>query len=680
MSLPASNPHKPNKLIEATSPYLLQHAYNPVNWYPWGDEALTKAKEENKPILVSIGYSACHWCHVMERECFENEEIASIMNKYFINIKVDREERPDIDQIYMDALQSMNIQGGWPMNVFLTKDAKPFYGGTYFPGPNWIHLLTQIQKAYTDQREVIEKSAEEFTRVLNYSEANKYGLEDSNETFSKEDLEIIFPLLEKKFDNKSGGSSNAPKFPMPSTYLFLLRYHHITKNETALKHIKLTLDKMAYGGIYDQIGGGFARYSTDEEWFAPHFEKMLYDNGQLISLYSEAFAATKQQLYKEVVFDTIHFIQREMMSEEGGFYSALDADSEGIEGKFYVWTDEEIDSILKDDSGLFKDYYNVREGGNWEHDYNILNRTLSDLDFVNKHQLNVEEFKTKVSQWKELLLSKRNDRIRPGLDDKILASWNGIMLKGLVDAYRIFDEKLFLELAICNAEFLREKMSAEGKIYHSYKNNQPKIDGYLEDYAFVIQGYIALYQATFDELWLIEAEKLTEYVMDHFYDPVEDLFFFTANNSEKLIARKKELFDNVVPSSNSTMAINLYWLGILLEKNNYSKLAIRMLSKVKKLILAEPSYLANWGSLLTTQIIPTAEVVISGKDYIEYRKKIDQQYHPNLIFAGTKKESNLPLFKGRAASNGDTTIYICYNQTCKLPVKTAEEALEMIES
>ena len=668
----------PNRLINQTSPYLLQHAYNPVEWYPWGEEALKKAKEEDKPIIVSIGYSACHWCHVMERESFENDKIASLMNKLFINIKVDREERPDVDQIYMDALHSMNVQGGWPLNVFLMPDAKPFYGGTYFPPSHWIHLLNQIGVAFKDQREALENSAEEFTRVLNYSEVTKYGLEDKSATFSKEDLNVIFPALEKKFDKHLGGTGQAPKFMMPSIYSFLLRHHHITKNESALQHVKLTLDKMAYGGLYDQTGGGFARYSTDAEWFAPHFEKMLYDNGQLLSLYSEAYAVTQSKLYKDIVYETAEWLRREMTNPEGGFYSALDADSEGIEGKFYIWTDKEIDEILKRDAALFKAYYNVEPHGNWEHDYNILYRRLSDLAFANKNNIPEKELEAKIQDWKRILLEKRNQRIKPGLDDKILTSWNGIALKGLIDAYKVFDEPLFLELAEKNAQFLKNKTQKEDKLFHSYKNGKASIEGYLEDYAFVIQGYISLYQATFNESWLHEAKQLAQYVMDHFYDKEEQMFFFTADNSEKLIARKKEIFDNVIPGSNSVMATNLYWLSIYFEREDYLDIVLSMLAKIKKLLLAEPSYTSNWGSLFTYQVNPTAEIVISGKDVAEYRKQMDKHFLPNKILAGAKDKSSLALLEGRESSNGKTMVYVCYNKTCKLPVDNIKDAIKMI--
>jgi uncharacterized protein len=670
---------KANSLINETSPYLLQHAYNPVNWYPWGNEALEKAKKEDKPVIVSIGYSACHWCHVMEKECFENDEVAKVMNEHFINIKVDREERPDIDQIYMEALQSMSLGGGWPLNVFLTPDAKPFYGGTYFPASHWTNLLEQISKAFQEHRGDLEHSAEEFTKSLNNTDSHKYGLKNNISTFSREELEPIFQKLEAKFDKKAGGPNKAPKFPMPATYMFLLRYYQITKNEQALKHIKLTLDRMAYGGIYDQIGGGFARYSTDAEWFAPHFEKMLYDNGQLLSLYSEAFTLTQNPMYKDIVYETISWLKSEMINPEGGFYSAQDADSEGKEGKFYVWKYEEIRDLLKEDAELFNQYYNVNQEGNWEEGENILFRNLSDEAFANKFKITRETLTKKVKYWKSILKEKRNKRIWPGLDDKILASWNGLMLKGLIDAYRAFDDDEFLKLAEANALFLRDKMRKGDKLYHSYKKGKASIDAYLEDYVFVIDGYIALYEAGFKEEWLTETEKLSVYAIENFYDNEEEMFFFTDNNSEKLIARKKEIFDNVIPASNSAMAVNLYRLGILLDKKTYSEISLKMLSKLKHLVMEEPGFLSNWACLFSYHVRPTAEIAISGKNCEQFRKQIDKIYHPNKILTGTISESSLPLLQDRKAIGEKTMIYVCYNKTCKLPVDNAEAAVKLLE-
>jgi hypothetical protein len=676
------NERKPNRLVSQTSPYLLQHAYNPVDWFPWGAEALQKAKDEDKPIIVSIGYSACHWCHVMERESFENETIAELMNGKFVCIKVDREERPDVDTIYMEAVQAMGERGGWPLNVFLTPDAKPFFGGTYFPPRDWGQLLINVADAYQNQRDQILDSAEQFTEHISLSESFKFRLEGGETTYSQDDLTALFTKLASKFDKAAGGTGKAPKFPMPGIYLFLLRYFHATQSADAHDQLKLTLDRMAFGGIYDQIGGGFARYSVDGEWFAPHFEKMLYDNGQLVSLYTEAYSCLKHDLYKDIVFQTVEFIEREMTSLEGGFYSALDADSEGIEGRFYVWTEEEwrqATANMQFSAGitadLFKEYYHVDPEGNWEHGYNILYRTMRDNEFALLNGLDPIAFEVAHDQFKEAMLRERGKRSRPGLDDKILCSWNGLMLRGLVDAYRVFADDNFLSLALMNARFLKEKMRNGNALWHSYKNGKATIAGYLEDYAFVIDAYIGLYQATFEESWLQEAKVLTGYVVENFYDADEELFYFTDATAEKLIARKKELFDNVIPSSNSAMAKNLYWLGILLDKPYYIELSDKMLSRVKKLITSDPQYLSNWAGLLSCRTKPTAEIAIIGPQADAFRQEIEQMYCPNKVLAGAAHDSDLPLLENREAIGGKTTIYVCYNKTCQLPVHSVKEAM-----
>ncbi|QHT67174.1 thioredoxin domain-containing protein [Rhodocytophaga rosea] len=675
---------EPNKLANETSPYLLQHAYNPVQWYPWGEEALQKAKTEDKPIIVSIGYSACHWCHVMERESFENEQIAKIMNEHFVAIKVDREERPDVDAIYMDAIQAMGIQGGWPLNVFLTPEAKPFYGSTYFPPRNWAQMLLNVAEAYKTNKGQLLESAEQFTEHLGFSDIQKYQLSGGETTYSVEELSSIFSKLAAKFDRSQGGMNKAPKFPMPSIYLFLLRYFKITKDEQALAQVKLTLDKMALGGIYDQIGGGFARYSVDAEWFAPHFEKMLYDNGQLISLYSEAYTCTQHELYKDVVYQTIDFAARELRSEEGGFYSALDADSEGEEGKFYVWTYADWQEALnkielsKIDKKLFETYYHIEPEGNWEHGNNILFRT-DETAFAQANNIDPVQFKKAHHQLKTHMLQERAKRIHPGLDDKILCSWNGLMLKGLVEAYQAFGEPLFLELALQNARFVLEKMRKGNQLYHSYKNGKATITGYLEDYAFVIEGLLALYQATFTEEWLTEARNLTKYVIDNFYDAEEQMFFFTDANAEKLIARKKELFDNVIPSSNSAMAKNLYLLGLLLDKPAWLEISEQMLARAKKIIVSDPQYLSNWAVLLAHRTQPTAEVAIVGPKVEDFRREISTFYFPNKVLTGTTEGSDLPLLEGREAIGSKTTIYVCYNRTCQLPVFSIQEAVKQLQ-
>ncbi|HEX8428607.1 thioredoxin domain-containing protein [Hymenobacter sp.] len=669
-------PASTNRLAQESSPYLLQHAHNPVDWYPWGEEALSRARAEQKPILVSIGYAACHWCHVMERESFEDARVAAIMNEHFVCIKVDREERPDVDQVYMEALQAMGVPGGWPLNVFLNPEAKPFYGGTYFSPGNWKQLLTSIGRAYqTEDRKELDASAEQFAQALQASELEKYRIPASAEGFSTDEFKLLLYNLADKFDRELGGMNRSPKFPMPSIWRFLLRTYQLSGSRRVLAQTNLTLREMAWGGLYDQVGGGFARYSTDAKWLVPHFEKMLYDNGQLVSLYAEAYQVTHDDLYREVVYDTISFLERELTSPEGGFYSSLDADSEGEEGKFYVFTWEELRDILDDEEPLAAEYYSCTAVGNWEHGRNILHRRTSNHDFAEAHQLAPDVVEALVKGWKLKLLAARNQRIRPGLDDKILTGWNALMLQGLLDAYRAFAEPEFLKLALWNAQFIENKLRNGAGLYRNYKNGRASISGFLEDYALVIQAYVSLYEATFQESWLHEAESLTEYVLTHFFDPAEEQFFYTDDTGEKLIARKKELFDNVIPASNSVMAHNLYRLSLHLENSRYSELAMGMLRRIQALVVQEPQHLTNWAALYATQLKPTAEIAIVGPEAATLRQQLSREYLPNAVLAGTASSSELPMLKGREARNGQTTIYVCFNRSCQKPVHTVAEAL-----
>ncbi|GAA4449480.1 thioredoxin domain-containing protein [Nibrella saemangeumensis] len=677
-----------NRLSQESSPYLLQHAHNPVDWYPWGEEALTKAHQEDKPILVSIGYSACHWCHVMERESFENEQIARIMNDHFVCIKVDREERPDVDAIYMEAVHAMGVQGGWPLNVFLMPDARPFYGLTYLPPQQWANLLGSVRSAFNDHRDQLAESAEGFARHLNASEIQLYNLTETDALFTPETLEQLYRKLALKFDTEKGGMNRAPKFPMPSIYTFLLRYYHHTQNESALRQIIVTLNRMALGGIYDQIGGGFARYSVDDMWFAPHFEKMLYDNAQLLTLYSEAYPLTQNPLYRRVVYQTIDFARRELLSPEGGFYSALDADSEGEEGKFYTWTTPELKEILGNDFEWFSDLYHITEEGNWEpghdgHGRNILHRTVTDEEFARQAGWSMEEMNEMLSVAHARLMSARSPRVRPGLDDKVLCSWNGLMLKGLATAYRIFGEPDFLTLAVQTANFLNGQMTDQhtGQLRHTFKNGKASVTGFLEDYAAVIDGYLALYQASFDEAWLRTADQLTRYVMEHFGDNDEsttELFYFTDSAGEALIARRKEILDNVIPASNSIMAGNLYTLSLLMDRPDYGERADQMLGRIQPLLQQYPGELTNWASLYAMRVRPTAEIAILGPQVQEIRRAIDARFYPNKVLSGTESESRLPLLENRSMTKGQTTIYVCYNRACQLPVTDVEEVWRML--
>lgn len=662
-----------NALIHETSPYLLQHAHNPVNWLAWNDETLEKAQNENKLILISIGYSACHWCHVMEHESFEDETVARIMNDHFICIKIDREERPDIDQVYMLAVQLMTGRGGWPLNCFALPDGRPVYGGTYYPKENWKHILITLAELYKNDPDKVYEYAEKLTEGIKQSELVKQNT--SAPEFSIDILNTAFNNWSQFFDVVEGGPNRAPKFPMPNNYLFLLRYYHLTKNEKALAHLQLTLKKMAYGGIYDQLGGGFARYSTDMLWKAPHFEKMLYDNAQLVSLYSEAYQLTKEHLYKEIVFETLEFVERELMSPEGAFYSALDADTEGEEGKYYVWKKEELKEILKDKFALFADYYNVNPHGLWEHDNYILLRRKSDKEIAEKFKLSEDELKSEIKKFKKLLLEIREKRIKPGLDDKSLTSWNALMLKGYIDAYNVFNEKKFLDAAIKNADFIISKQLREGGgLNHNYKAGRSTINGYLEDYCFTIEAFISLYQATLNEAYLSHAKNLADYAIDHFYDKQSGIFFFPSNLDKALIARKHEISDNVIPASNSSMAKNLFLLSHYFDNREYLDMSKRMLNNVKNEVETYVAGYSNWAILMLNFVSPFYEVAIVGKGVDEKRKELNETYLPNKIFAGTKSKSALPLLKDKQVQD-KTMIYVCENKTCAKPVSDAKEAL-----
>ncbi|WP_310397078.1 thioredoxin domain-containing protein [Hymenobacter sp.] len=694
----AHAPHPTNRLAQETSPYLQQHARNPVDWYPWGPEALGRARAEQKPILVSIGYAACHWCHVMERESFENDAVAAVMNAHFVCIKVDREERPDVDQVYMAAVHAMGLQGGWPLNVFLTSEAKPFYGGTYFPKDNWVKLLENIGQAYAgEHRGELEQSAERFMEVIGASELQKYGAQNQPAAqeadhpalqtagiapeagpagVSDEEFKLLVYNLSTSFDREHGGMNRAPKFPMPSIWRFLLRAHVISGSRAVLAQAVLTLREMAWGGIYDQAHGGFARYSVDGEWRAPHFEKMLYDNGQLVSLYSEAFQLTQDELFREVVYDTVEFIRLELTNAEGGFYSSLDADSEGEEGKFYVFTKDELRDILGDEEPLFSDYYNCTAAGNWEHGRNILHRRETDAAFAEAHQLAPGVVAELVAGWKQKIMAVRAVRVRPGLDDKILTGWNALMLQGLTDAYRAFGEPEFLVVAERNARFIEANLRDGPRLYRTCKDGRASISGFLEDYALLIQAYLSLYEVSFVETWLREAETLTAYVLSNFFDPTETQFFYTDSSAEPLIARQKELFDNVIPASNSVMAHNLRRLGRHLERADYVALAAAMLAQVRHLVVKEPQHLTNWASLYAALLRPGAEVSIIGPEAEPFREELNRRFLFDAVLAGTEAASELPLLKLlKPAGEARTAVHICRNQACLAPVHSIAEAL-----
>jgi uncharacterized protein YyaL (SSP411 family) len=668
-----------NRLIHSTSPYLLQHSHNPVDWYEWGVEAFQKAIQEDKPVLVSIGYSSCHWCHVMERESFEKENIANVMNKFFICIKVDREERPDIDQIYMEAVQVLGVHGGWPLNVFLTPNQKPFFGGTYFSPQAWVEILNNINRAYQGNRKQIEDSAEELRLHLLNSEVERYKQKPIDSELIP-DLNEIYSRLQSKFDTKWGGMDKEPKFIMPSIWLLLLRVYHLTKNQQALDHITLTLKRIAFGGIYDQVGGGFSRYSVDRYWFAPHFEKMLYDNAQLLSLYAEGYAITKDKLFKDIVYETFHWLRREMTHANGGFYSALDADSEGVEGKFYVWDKPELKSVLGTDEPVISAYYSVKEEGNWEHGNNILMRSWHDDEFLKKHGIAPEKWASLLNNSKNTLLKVRENRVRPGLDDKIITAWNAMAVCGLVDAYRVFSDQLFLDVALKNMHFIETKLKDGNRLYRSYKERRSTTTGFLDDYAYVVQAQLKLYQVTFDEHWVNRAAAMMQYTVDQFFDASDGFFYYTSNDSEQLITRKKEIFDNVIPSSNSIMAQNLNYMGILLDRDDWKQMADAMTGSLTHLIKAEPAYMSQWAIVYAEIKKGLAEVALTGQNIHDLRSELHQNYFPFMVVQGTQSKSDLPLLKDKIALEGKPTIYVCYNKTCRAPVHTiAETKLQLIQ-
>jgi uncharacterized protein len=663
----------PNRLIHSTSPYLLQHAHNPVDWFEWGSEAHTKAVAESKPILVSIGYSSCHWCHVMEHESFEHTDIAALMNEHFICIKVDREERPDVDQVYMEAVQAMGLNGGWPLNVFLTPDQKPFYGGTYFPPKQWATMLINLNKAWRDRKTEIEQSAEDLKNHLNLSDLSRFS--GSSNTLNLKMADAMFDVLRAKFDTVFGGLGKAPKFVMPSLWEFLLRYYYITQKPEALKMVDHTLTMIACGGIFDQLDGGFARYSVDAHWFAPHFEKMLYDNAQLLSLYAETYTITKKPLYRQTLEATIAWLEREMTHPDGGFYSALDADTEGAEGKFYVWTFDEFINTVGADVELVAQWFNINPQGNWEHGQNILTKPDSLSEFASTHKLDEKELERIIKNASVKLFTKRKTRSAPGLDDKILLSWNAMAIAGLVDASLALGEERYLESAIKAVHFLEKNMIANGQAHRSFKNKRSTTEAFLEDYAFLIKAYLKLYQATFNEAYLTQAKIWCEYAIENFFDATDGYFNFSSKKAEKLIASKKEIFDNVIPSGNAVMARNLIWLADYLNKPDWHEMALKMVSPLAALISSETAYTSHWGIALLEAVQGLEEIAISGKDCIKIRKEFGAHHLPLAAFAGSISNSELPLLKGREPID-QTLIYVCRNRACRLPVNTVERALE----
>lgn len=666
-----------NHLIHETSPYLLQHAHNPVNWYAWNEDSLKKAKEGDKPILVSIGYSACHWCHVMERESFEDEDTAVIMNEYFINIKVDREERPDVDQVYMDAVQALTGSGGWPLNVFLTPGLKPFFGGTYFPPQrafnrsSWKEVLLSVAQAFSQKRKEIDEQAENITAHL--MKMNNLATGENNSA-NKDSLTAISNALLKLADKTWGGFGKAPKFPQTFSIIFLLRHHHFTGDEESLKTALKALDKMMMGGIYDHLGGGFARYSTDERWQAPHFEKMLYDNAFLIDAYAEAYRLTKNNAYTDVINQTIDFLQREMTSPEGGFYSALDADSEGVEGKFYTWSKSEIDFILKDKSNFFCSAYDISDNGNWEHT-NIIWQPEVLKTIAEQNAISKEELMNQLDLCKKMLLKERDKRIRPGLDNKVLCSWNAFMIEALCNASAASGNQDYLDLAQSNIRFIEKNLTdVNGDLLHSWNKTTNPQPGFLDDYAAVIRAYIALHQLTGEKIFLLQAKSLTEKVENKFSEVDGILFHFTQSNQKDILLRKTEIYDGATPSGNSLMAENLMKLAIYFDIPEWKSRSEKMILKMAKLSEKYPTTFGYWNINLQHLIVGIKEIAIVGVDYLHVMQKILGDYIPTAIIqAAPETDRDWPLLKEKTVSIGRTNIYICENYQCLKPFDSYDE-------
>lgn len=671
-----------NSLTSETSPYLLQHAHNPVYWYAWNDETLNLAKAQNKLLLISIGYSSCHWCHVMEEESFENEDVAKIMNQYFINVKVDREERPDIDQIYMSAVQIMSGQGGWPLNCIALPNGKPVWGGTYFKRDEWAKTLFQIGNLYISKPETVLDYAEKLT--LGIQQSNIVNVNTDTVDFSKMYLNETVKKWSIYFDEELGGNTSAPKFPMPNNYHFLLRHAYQNDDETLIKYVNTTLTKIALGGIFDHVNGGFSRYSVDTKWHIPHFEKMLYDNGQLVSLYADAYLITKNELYKETILHTLEFVERELLDKSGGFYSAIDADSldennKLEEGAYYVWTKPELEIILKSDFDLFAKYYNINSYGYWEHNNYHLIRNATDAEFSAEHQIPKRELKEKVKAWQNILLKARKKKKYPRLDDKILTSWNGLMLKGYIDAFRVINDEHYLNVALKNATFIEQNLIKEDyTLFHNYKNGTATINGYLEDYGTIIDAFISLYEVTLEEKWLLLSKNLTDTCFDYFFNSTSCMFYFTSEKDSKLIARKIEVEDNVMPSSNSVMAKNLFKLSHYFENKYYLKTSKQMLHNMVNVIQNYGAAYSNWLDLYSNFTNNYYEVSICGENSKERLLEMNQKYIPNKLICGSLTTSSLSLLKNRFVE-GKTFIYICVNKACQLPTENTTEALNQIQ-
>ncbi|MCI0850384.1 MAG: thioredoxin domain-containing protein [Chloroflexi bacterium] len=677
----------PNRLAKETSPYLLQHQDNPVDWFPWGDEALQKARDEDKPIFLSIGYSACHWCHVMERESFENEEIAALMNEKFVNIKVDREERPDVDSIYMSAVQAMTGRGGWPMSVFISPDGRPFYAGTYFPPedrgglPAFPTVLNAIAEGYGTRREELLASSDKVVEALGAQALAPA----SAEPLTRDLIGDAYRGLAGGFDGEHGGFGGAPKFPSPMIYEFLLRYWHATGDPKPLAMVELTLDKMARGGMYDQVGGGFHRYSTDELWLVPHFEKMLYDNALLAQLYLHAWQATGKPAYRRIVEETLRYVEREMIDPAGGFYSAQDADSEGEEGRFFVWDGPEIDEVLGDDLGrIARAYYDVTDAPNFEGRH-ILWRPDTDEEVATELNITVDALQEAIAQARPKLLAARERRVRPARDDKVLTSWNALMMKAFAEAGAALENETYIQIARRNAEFVLGSLQRDGRLLRTWKasdsGGEAKLNGYLEDHAYLIDALVSLYEATFEQRWLEEAAALAKRMVELFWDDDKEVFFDTGHDHEQLLVRPRDVFDNATPSGGSAAAVALLRLALFTSDVDFQRRGVAAIRTVRDMLARAPSGFAHWLAALDFYLSTPKEVVIIGaRDDPATRALLRTaytRYLPNRAIAGADAPVDrpaTPLLEERALVDGKPTAYVCENYTCQQPV-TDREAL-----
>jgi uncharacterized protein YyaL (SSP411 family) len=673
-----------NRLIDETSPYLLQHAHNPVEWYAWGDEAFDKARAEDKPVLVSIGYSACHWCHVMEHESFEDEATARVMNENFVNIKVDMEERPDVDQIYMAFVQMTTGRGGWPMTVFITPDKLPFFGGTYFPPeprygmPSFQQILLSVSDAWTHRREEILNST---TDIL--GELRRLGIGDAaGSSITPEISDAAFQSFDRSFDSTNGGFGGAPKFPPSMSKEFLLRYYKRTGNKRALEMVRKTAEEMAKGGIYDQLGGGFHRYSVDAVWLVPHFEKMLYDNSQLIRIYLHLYQVTKDDFFRRIAEETLEYVRREMLDPAGGFYSTQDADSEGEEGKFFVWTPREVEQILGEaDARVFNFYYDVTDDGNFE-GKNILSVHYTHEAAARALKIDLADFNIALERGRKKLFEGRDQRIKPHRDEKVLTAWNGLMLAAFAEAAAVLGNDEYLDIARRNADFILESLSADGRLLRTWKEGRAKLNAYIEDYANFADGLLELFQVSGEIRYFSEAKRLADLMITEFWDEDAGGFYFTSGDHEELIVRNKDFFDNATPSGNSVAADVFLKLAKLSGDEKYERFALAVLRLAAAQIKRYPQGVGRALSAIEFYLSPVKEVVIIGEAGSELEQSVWQRYLPNkvVVRSDSPRENSdaIPLLAEREMIDAKTTVYVCENFVCQRPVNQLDELTELL--